>query len=412
MKEKPMSDKQEKGKKDLTRRKFVKDGAVAAAGITIGLSAAAKAEEACCGGAAKAGGGGGCGGSAPPSCGATAAKGCGAAGPAAASAVQKTRSYNPEMQYKPMGKTGEWVSKVCLGGHWKRLDTMVPGVFASKAWLSAKLDMDGFKKNRRDVVSQCIERGINYIDACTWQECMAYSEALRGRRDSMFLGFSWYQEEMRKAQFRTCKALLGTLDKAMKKTKLEYVDVWRVTMLSQSGRHTEGEVAEMMKALDTAKKQGKARWTGLSSHDRPHIKKMIEQYPDTVNVVCTPFTAKSKEAPKDSVFDAVKKHGVAMFGIKPFAGNSLFKGDSSLDGKHAAEDNRLARLTIRYIIQQNVITAPIPGMINAQQVDNVAKAVNEGPLAKDEELELELAMDRAWANLPAHYEWLKNWEYV
>ncbi|GAI85059.1 unnamed protein product, partial [marine sediment metagenome] len=76
-----------------------------------------------------------------------------------------------------------------------------------------------------------------------WQECVAYAKALRGRRDKMFLGFSWYQEEMRKANFRTCKALMGTLDKGMRESKLEYVDVWRITMLSQSGRHTEDEVA-------------------------------------------------------------------------------------------------------------------------------------------------------------------------
>ena len=389
-----MSDKQRNSKNDLTRRKFVRDSAVTAAGVTVALSVAAskacpaaakKAQRACC---------------------------ASAAGPTAASAVQKTRSYNPEMKYKPMGKTGEWVSKVCLGGHWKRLDKMVPGVFATKAWLSAKLDMPEFQKNRYDVVSQCIERGINYIDACTWQECMAYARALRGRRDSMFLGFSWYQEEMRKANFRTCKALIGTLDKGMREAKLEYVDVWRITMISQSGRHTEDEVAEMMDALEKSKRQGKVRFTGLSSHDRKHIKWMIEKYPKTVQVVCTPFTAKSKVAPTDSVFDAVKEYGVAMFGIKPFSGNSLFKGDSTPGNPNAEEDDRLARMTIRYILEQNVITAPIPGMINTQQVDNVAKAVTEGKLAKEEREELEAAMDRAWANLPGHYQWLKNWEYV
>ena len=29
-----------------------------------------------------------------------------------------------------------------------------------------------------------------------------------------------------------------------------------------------------------------------------------------------------------------------------------------------------------------------------------------------EALELEQAMDRAWANLPSQYQWLKDWEYV
>lgn len=369
-----MSDKREEVRNEPNRREFMQDSAAAAAGVAIGLSAAA--------------------------------------GQAGDKGPQKTRSYNAEMKYKPMGKTGEWVSAVCLGGHWKRVDMMVPGVFTGKSWLNAKLDDPGFVKNRYDVVSRCIERGINYVDACTWQEVVTYARALQGRRDKMFFGFSWYQEEMRKQEFRTAKALLGTLDKGMGEAKLDYVDVWRITMLSQSSRHTEGEVEEMMQALDTAKKQGKTRFTGLSSHDREHIKWMIEKYPKTVQVVCTPFTGKSKEAPADSVFDAVKKYGVAMFGIKPFSGNSLFKGDSSPGNPKAEEDDRLARMTIRYILAQNVITAPIPGLINEHQVDNVAKAVTEGPLAKEESEELEAAMDRAWANLPAHYEWLKGWEYV
>ncbi|MBL7153310.1 MAG: aldo/keto reductase [Phycisphaerae bacterium] len=370
-----MFEKQENAKNDLTRRKFMHDTAATAAGVAVGLGAAS--------------------------------------GQAADKGPKSTRSYNPEMKYKPMGRTGEWVSKVCLGGHWKRIDEVVPGVFMdAKKWLSADLDMDAFQKNRYDVVTRCTERGINYIDACTWQECVAYARALKGRRDSMFLGFSWYQEEMRKKEFRTAKALIGTLDKGMREAKLDYVDVWRITMLSQSGRHTEGEVAEMMEALEISKKQGKARFVGLSSHDRLHINKMIEQYPKTIEVVCTPFTAKTKVAPKDSMFDSAKKHGVAVFGIKPFSSNRLFKGDSAPDNPNAEQDDRLARMTIRYIIETDAITAPIPGMINAHQVDNVAKAVTEGPLAKEEAEELELAMDRAWANLPAHYQWLKNWEYA
>jgi len=363
--------------KDRTRREFMRDGTIAAAGVAVGLG--------------------------------------GVAGKSvhADTAKNKTRSYNPEMEYRRLGKTGLWVSAVCLGGHWKRLDKMVPDVFETQKWLSARLNLDGFKKNRRDVVTRCIESGINYIDACTWQEVVAYAEALRGRRDAMYLGFSWYQEEMRKQDFRTAKALLGTLEKGMREARLEYVDVWRITMLSQSGRHTEPEVDEMMEALETSKKQGKVRFTGLSSHDRLHIKWMIETYPDTVQVVCTPYTAKSKVLPTDSVFDAAKKHDVGIFGIKPFAGNSLFKGDSSPESPTAEEDDRLARMAIRYILCNPALTAPIPGMINTHQVDNMAKAVKERrELDMAEAKELETVMDEAWAKLPANYQWLKDWEYV
>ncbi len=362
---------------DLTRRKFMRDGAITTAGLAVGLGAA----------------------------------GCQTT--EVSKKAENTRSYNPDMEYRRLGKTNIWVSAVCLGGHWKRIDKMVPGVFATKAWLSAKLDMDGFVKNRRDVVTRCMDVGINYIDACTWQEVVTYSRALKGRRDKMYLGFSWYQEEMRRKNFRTTKALLGTLDKGMREAKLDYADVWRITMLSRSGQHTTAEVDEMIGALEKAKQQGKVRFTGLSSHDRPHIKWMIETYPAVVQVVCTPYTAKSKVLPTDSVFDAVKKHDVGIFGIKPFAGNSLFKGDSSPNSPKAEEDDRLARMAIRYILCNTALTAPIPGMINTHQVDNMAKAVKEHrKLDSAEARELEKAMDEAWVNLPLHRQWLKDWEYV
>jgi len=362
---------------NLTRRQFMHDSAMTAAGLAVGLGAL---------GSQKA---------------------------YTDEAIRKTRSYNPDMEYRRLGGTGLWVSAVCMGGHWKRVDTMVPDLFKGKGWLSADLNDPGFRKNRYDVVTRCIESGINYIDACTPPEVLAYAEALRGRRDKMYLAFSWHTEEMRNKNFRTTKALLGTLDKGLREAKLDYVDLWRPTMHEQSGRHTKAEVDEMMNALQEAKKQGKARFTGFSSHDRPHIKWMIETYPNIVDVVVTPYTARSKVRPRDSLFDTLKKYEVGSFGIKPFSNNTLFNGDSSLNSPHAEEDDRLARMAIRYILATDVITAPIPGLINTQQVDNVVKAVKERrQLDVAEARELEQAMDKAWAKLPADYQWLKDWEYV
>jgi aryl-alcohol dehydrogenase-like predicted oxidoreductase len=362
---------------DLTRREFVRDGAVAAAGMAVGLGTS----------------------------------GCKTTD--VAKATERTRSYNPDMKYRPLGKTGLMISSVCLGGHWKRVNKVVPGVFEGDNWLSANLESEDFKKNRREVVTRCIERGINYIDACTMQEVLAYSEALRGRREAIYLGFSWYQEELRNENFRTVNALMGTLDKGMRQAKLDYVDLWRITMHEQSSRHSETEVDEMMGALEKAHKQGKCRFTGFSSHDRPHIKWMIETYPEVVQVVVTPYTARSKLVTDETgLWASMKQHGVGWFGIKPFAGTSLFKGDSSLDSPTREEDDRLARMAIRYILCNPAITAPIPGIINTQQVDNVAKAVREPELDEVEANELSTAMGEAWAKLPDNYQWLKNWEYV
>ena len=52
-------------------------------------------------------------------------------------------------------------------------------------------------------------------------------------------------------------------------------------------------------------------------------------------------------------------------------------------------------------------------MITPAQVDNVALAVlQRRALDVKEQAELDAATDRAFANLPYHYRWLKDWEYV
>ena len=55
----------------------------------------------------------------------------------------------------------------------------------------------------------------------------------------------------------------------------------------------------------------------------------------------------------------------------------------------------------------------MPGLITPAQVDNVALAVKERrELDVEERAELDRAMDRAFANLPANYQWLKKWDWV
>jgi aryl-alcohol dehydrogenase-like predicted oxidoreductase len=333
-------------------------------------------------------------------------------------------NYNPDMEYRRCGKTDWMVSAVCLGGHWKRVNAMVPGVFEGSSWLSANLDDVGFQQNRYDVVTRCIERGINYIDACTGAEIQAYSKALEGRRDSMYLGWSWYEREARSPSQCNGDALMKVFEDSLRVCRQEYVDLYRIVCAvdgrrGKDGRwifpHTEAESAGIAEGLRRAKQSGKARATGISSHDLPWLKYMMETFPDVIDVVITPYTARTKMLPDDETgfHAAVKKCDCGFFGIKPFAGNSLFQGDSSPGNPHEEHDHRLARLAIRYILCNPAITAPIPGMINIQQVDNVALAVAERrELDVAERAELDRAMNRAWACLPQQYQFLKNWEYI
>ncbi len=331
----------------VNRRRFMRDSAMAAAGVVVGLGAVGQSAR------------------------------------AAGASVDTSRilNYNPNMEYRRQGKTNLMVSAVCLGGHSKSND-----------------------KERYEIVSRCIDAGINYIDACTRKEVVRDSKALRGRRDKMYLALSHCGHEVREEDYRSARKLLEVLDGLLKESNQEYTDLWRITCYEPGGRHTFNTACEVVAALEKAKKQGKARFIGFSTHDRRWIKFMIEYFPQ-IDVVCFPFTTMSKAAPKDSLFPALKKCDVGAFGIKPFAKASLFRGNPQ-------EDNRRARLAIRYILHSNTVI-PIPGLNSISQVDNAVKAVKERrELDVKERAELESAASEMWAKLPPHYQWLKDWEYV
>jgi aryl-alcohol dehydrogenase-like predicted oxidoreductase len=337
----------------VSRREFVRETAMAAGGVALGLGAVAGQI-------------------------AQAADAKPADKPADAS---KILNYNPKMEYRRLGKTSLMVSVVGLGGHSRSNDA-----------------------ERRDVVSRCLDVGINFIDSTGSGELLRDIRALGERRDKVYLALSETGREPRNPDFRTARKLLGTLDESLKNAKLEHTDLWRITVYEPGGRHTFDESCEVADALQTAKKQGKARFVGISSHDRRWFKFMIETFPQ-IEVILFPFTTMTKAAPKDSLFDALKKCDVGAFGIKPFAGGSLFVGEKE-------EDYKRARLAIRYILHTNTVL-PIPGINSVAEVDNAAKAVAERrELDLKEKAEIQSVSKQAWAKLPSHYEWLKDWEYV
>jgi len=280
----------------------------------------------------------------------------------------KILNYNSEMEYRRLGKTGLMVSAVCLGGHWKRVEVMRQGI----------------GENRKAVVRRCIEAGMNYIDCSTGAETVTYSRALGGERKRVYLGVSNAEHEPRNEAFRTARKLLGSLEEVLSEAKLEYADVWRITCCESGSTHSFATSCEIVKALETAKKQGKARFIGI----------------------------RTKPLREKSLLESVRERDVGAFGIKPFANAAIFKGTSAPGNPEAEEDDRRARLALRQILANRQIV-PIPGLISAEQVDNAAKAVREGrELEKAEAGELEELMEQSWAALGEGYDWLKQWEYV
>lgn len=311
--------------------------------------------------------------------------------------VRKTRSYNENMEYRRLGRTGLMISAISVGGHWKRIPF--------------KAGTDEFRKNRRDVMNACLDHGINYVDACSAGEVMVYAEAVKGRREEVFMGFDWTMGRD-PAIAGSVDRLKQGLDDGLKKTGLEYVDLWRITMREQTTKNSEREIENVMAALEWGKKSGKARFTGISTHHRPWIAEAVAKYPQ-IEVVVTPYSAGSKERPVGSMFDALRKRDTGFIAIKPFASGNLFASRGTPDSPTRRDDDERARMALRYVLCSDVLSATIPGLITVDQVKNAAAAVKERREFDQAEVKMFESLTAAmWERLPADYHWLRGWEWV
>ncbi len=309
------------------------------------------------------------------------------------------------MEYRRLGKTGLRISTVALGGHWKRLGPVLGRPFTGSGYDDEDFDnilCPDFRKNRDDVVSRAIDLGVNYVDACAPAEVLAYAQVLQGRRDKVYLGYSWHTREPRYPEWRSARALVAGLDEGLSEAGLDFVDIWRISLpadgiedVSERRRIEEATV----EGLTLAKKQGKTRFTGVSSHDRAWLRRMAAQYPEQIEVVLFPFTAGSAPTREDSLLDTVQAHDVGALAIKPFAGGALFDACGDRD--------RRARLAIRHILAHPAITAAVGGYASVEQLENAA-AAGPHPLDPVERAEL----DRATAGMGAGASWLQAWSHV
>jgi aryl-alcohol dehydrogenase-like predicted oxidoreductase len=317
---------------------------------------------------------------------------------------EQVLSFNERMEYRRMGKTNQWVSAISLGGHWKR----------------CPFQGEDFDRNRADIIGRCIDAGINYVDACWGNEILAYSKALKAinKRDRIYFGFSNGGQEVRSAEWRTKAKLMESFEGMLKQAGLDHADLWRITCHEPGGLHEYNTSCEIAAAGQQAVQDGKARFFGISSHDRRWLDFMVREFP-IISVVVTPYTAKTKERPTGSFFDVLRQRDIGFLGIKPFASNSIFRGNSTPDDPNREEDDTRARMALRYCLCCDVLTSPIPGLIFPHHVENCLKAIEE---RRKEDMQARPAIlhdkyfaqvaDEAWQRLPPEYQWLKDWEWV
>ncbi len=295
------------------------------------------------------------------------------------------------MEYRRLGRTGLDISAIALGGHWKGLAPPLAGTGYDEAdWRN--LQNPAFLENRRQVLAKALESGINYVDACSPQEILVYSELLRELVGRMYFGFSWHTREPRDQAWRGAARLVEGFEQSLREAGLDHADLWRISLPVEGVEPEERKMVEEATAgaLERAKREGKARFGGVSSHDPAWLKSFVKEYPEQIEVVLFPVTGASRRRASDSLFDTLDALDTGVLAIKPFAGGALFEGDG--------RDDVRARNALGNVLANPRISAALPGFANTRQIENALCAAS-GPV--------EAA--GLWARAP---QWLRAWQEV
>ena len=348
--------------------------------------------------------------------------------------TSKILNHDPGMSYRRLGKTGLLVSEISLGGHWTNRD-------GRRYWLKFAQDEvpADVVENRSEVVSACIEHGINYLDITTSAECLSYGAALKGRREKMYVAADDAELCPRIEEYRNVESQISNVESCLRRLGTDYLDIWR-PQFRQAGGHPDSEIEVCIAAFEKMHAQGKVRWLGMSSHNRDFVQHVIETFPQ-FSMVIFPYTAKSKVKPSDiesidetqivergagdalfsgdvstSIFNVVEQRDIGVVTIKPFGGGSLFRTRIKFgeDTGSSESDYERARLTLAYILCNQAISASVPGMTTVKEVENNVRASAERMALLDQNgiWKLYEETNRMWASLPEDYRWLHSWEWV
>src|SRR5437868_2306794 len=246
--------------------------------------------------------------------------------------LQMTNTGSDQVPRKPLGKTGEQVSIIGVGGY--HLGTM------------RSLD-DAIR-----LVQAAVDAGVNFFDNA-WEYNEHRSEewmgrGLQGRRDKVFL--------MTKVCMhgRDKNMAMQQLEESLKRLRTDYLDLWQIhEVVYENDPNLHFARGGVIEALDEAKRQGKVRFVGFTGHKSPaiHLKMLAHDYPfDTVQMPLNCFDATYRSF-EQQVLPELERRGIAALGMKSLGGD----GQPILHGVVTAEE------ALRYAMSLPVATT-ISGM--------------------------------------------------
>jgi aryl-alcohol dehydrogenase-like predicted oxidoreductase len=217
------------------------------------------------------------------------------------------------MIYRTLGRTGERISAIGLGGYHIGVKSLT--------------DQDSIQLIRR-----AIDRGINFMDN-SWDYNAGRSEELMGRalkdgyRNKVFL--------MTKVNGRTKAAAASQIDDSLRRLQVDSVDLMQfheVIRLEDPDRiFAEGGAMEAM--LD-AKKAGKLRYIGFTGHKDPlvHLRMMeiARKHQFRFDAVLMPLNVMDAHfrSFEHDVVPGLVSEGIGVLGMKGFGEGFILKSNT------------------------------------------------------------------------------------
>ena len=261
---------------------------------------------------------------------------------------------------RPLGKTGEQVSILCLGG-----------------WHIGQCGKDDGEPEAIKMMHEAIDGGMTFFDNA-WDYHDGYAEELMGkaisdRRDKVFL--------MTKNCERDYKGSMSNLDDSLKRLKTDRIDLWQFHEINYDNDPEWVFEKGGLKAALEAQKAGKVRFIGFTGHKDPrlHLAMLGQPYKwATAQMpinICDYFYRSFQK----NVVPACLKNGVGVIGMKTLAG--------SPDGKNGAipaAGLATGEECIQYSLSQPV-SSQVVGIRIRRDLDQALKA-GRGfkPLDKDQ----------------------------
>lgn len=216
------------------------------------------------------------------------------------------------------------------------------------------------------VVERAIDSGVVYFDtARVYQngnnERMV-GAAIRGKRDKLILST--------KSQARKAREAMADLEVSLKTLGTDHVDIWYMHSVDDPKEITDG----MLAAWEAAKKQGKIRHIGISTHFPNLVADRIVQA-GKFEVVLSTYNFTIGTA-SDAAFAKLSNAGIGLVAMKvmaPAARQYGFKADGS--GRMGRPGGPLAAL--KWVLRNQRFATAIPSMVDMDQLETNLRALTE-----------------------------------